>query len=131
MRLSGKEAAPGPVEALKQMLFTMQDMAHHETLDNGDYYKVTPHLTNVKQTSKVCSTNSPLPSLRVQFCLHDKLYRIVCHSYYTTNRHEESTKEVIHAKSDSFVVTIQIPDYFILPAKSSLHIALGKERNIG
>ena len=45
MRLSGKEAAPGPVEALKQMLFTMQDMAHHETLDNGDsdYYKVTPN----------------------------------------------------------------------------------------
>lgn len=44
MRLSGKEAAPGPVEALKQMLFTMQDMAHHESLDNGDtdYYKVTP-----------------------------------------------------------------------------------------
>lgn len=43
MRLSGKEAAPGPVEALKQMLFTMQDMAHHETLDNEDssYYKVT------------------------------------------------------------------------------------------
>ncbi|XP_022784819.1 uncharacterized protein LOC111325284 isoform X2 [Stylophora pistillata] len=36
MRLSGKEAAPGPVEALKQMLFTMQDMAHHETLDSED-----------------------------------------------------------------------------------------------
>ena len=47
-RLSGKEAAPGPVEALKQMLFTMQDMAHHETLDNGDldYYKVTLKLQN-------------------------------------------------------------------------------------
>ena len=33
------------MEALKQMLFTMQDMAHHESLDNGDtdYYKVTPY----------------------------------------------------------------------------------------
>ena len=63
MRLSGKEAAPGPVEALKQMLFTMQDMAHHETLDNGDYYKVTTHLPSVKQTSKVCSTNDSPPLL--------------------------------------------------------------------
>ncbi|XP_078374504.1 uncharacterized protein LOC144658050 [Oculina patagonica] len=46
VRLSGKEAAPGPVEALKQMLFTMQDMAHHETLDNGDldYYKASPNV---------------------------------------------------------------------------------------
>lgn len=40
-RLSGKEAAPGPVEALKQMLFTMQDMAHHETLDNDQFYMVS------------------------------------------------------------------------------------------
>ena len=39
-RLSGKEAAPGPVEALKQMLFTMQDMAHHEALDNSQSYMV-------------------------------------------------------------------------------------------
>ncbi|XP_068694319.1 uncharacterized protein [Montipora foliosa] len=43
-RLSGKEAAPGPVEALKQMLFTMQDIAHHEALDNGDYYKPSPNV---------------------------------------------------------------------------------------
>ena len=33
-RLSGRARESGPVEALKQMLFTMQDMAHHED-DNG------------------------------------------------------------------------------------------------
>lgn len=34
------------MEALKQMLFTMQDMAHHESLDNGDtdYYKASSNM---------------------------------------------------------------------------------------
>ncbi|XP_031566023.1 uncharacterized protein LOC116301150 [Actinia tenebrosa] len=35
-RLSGREGAPGPVEALKNMLFTMQDMAHHKDAAQRD-----------------------------------------------------------------------------------------------
>ena len=36
VRLSGRGKESGPVEALKQMLFTMQDMAHHDEGDGKD-----------------------------------------------------------------------------------------------
>ncbi|XP_048583742.1 uncharacterized protein LOC116614840 isoform X2 [Nematostella vectensis] len=92
-RWTGRIRAPGPVEALKNMLFTMQDMAHREDgEDEGESTTYRPSRTPELRVNDLASVSDDTSEYSDIFRGHESLQR----AYH----HLERLKQLVGSEDD-------------------------------